>query len=91
MGAEASAIHARLNAIKAVGVIVTVSKEDFLSILFRQDAPLVVHAVGGVFTTKHRYLTSYKGLAFVTQHKYELQLPAGVERVEAKKISLPEM
>lgn len=86
-----SAIHAQLNAIKAFGIVVTVDKDDFRSILMRQDAPLVVHAEGGILTTKHRYLTSYKGLAFVTVQKQELQLPAGVERIEAEKISMPDM
>jgi hypothetical protein len=85
-GAAAAAIA---NAIKAAGVIVTVEPADFINILFRQDAPLVVHATGGFFTTNYQYLTSYKGLAFFTKVPSPLDLPPNVELVRAKTIWVP--
>ena len=52
-----------------------------------QAAPLVIHAVGGTFTTKYNYLTSYKGLAFVTTAPRELTLPPGTELIVAKTLN----
>ena len=51
--------------------------------------PLVVHAVGGFFTTSYQYLTSYKGLAFFAKSSAPLTLPSGTELVQAKKIWIP--
>jgi hypothetical protein len=85
-GAAAAAIA---QAIRASGVIVQVSADDFLSIVHHQQKALVVHAVAGFFTTSYRYLTSYKGLAFFTASPQELILPSDVEFVIAKKIWIP--
>jgi hypothetical protein len=79
------------NAIKASGVVVRVAPEDFLALLRRADAPLVVTGQGGVFRKHHRYLTSYKGLAFFTRSPEPLGLPSRVEVVAAQAISIPEL
>jgi hypothetical protein len=85
-GAAAAAIA---NAIKASGAIVRVEPGDLMSILRRQEAPLVIHAAGGIFSPSHRYLYSYKGLAFFAKSPEQLRLPAGCEIIEARKIWIP--
>ena len=50
---------------------------------------LVVHATGGFFSTNYQYLTSYKGLAFFAKLSAPLELPAGVELVQAQAIWVP--
>jgi hypothetical protein len=87
-GAAAAAIA---NAIKASGVLVNVSPEDFAAILRRADKPLVVAAQGGFFSTSYKYLTSYKGLAFYTKSPAPLVLPVDAEIVRAKGISIPQL
>jgi hypothetical protein len=85
----AAAASAIANATKASGVIVRVSAENFLAILKRIESPLVVHASGGIFSTKYQYLTSYKGLAFYTKSPAPVELPLGVELVRAQSIWIP--
>ena len=88
-GAAAAAAAAIANAIKASGAIVSVEPGDFETILKKIDAPLVVCAQGGVFSTKYHYLTSYKGLIFYTRTPTPLMLGASVERINASKIWIP--
>jgi hypothetical protein len=88
-GASAAAGAAITQAIRAAGVIVRVEAPDFLAIVRRHGEPLVVHAMCGMFTKHHQYLTSYKGLAFYVQGPDPIQLPAGVELVEAKRMWVP--
>jgi hypothetical protein len=85
----AAAAAAIAQAIKASGVLVTVSPLDFLAVIQRQKEPLVVHAQGGFFSTNYQYLTSYKGLAFFTKSPEPLALPSGTEVVLAKGIHIP--
>lgn len=89
-GAAAAAAAAIAKAVKASGVIVRVESAEFEAVLGRVAEPLVVHATGGFFTPTHRYLTSYKGLAFWTKSGTPLPLPSGAEVVEAKKIWVPD-
>ena len=90
MSAEAgAAIAAIANAIKASGVVVRVRSEDFANILRRVDKPLVIYNKGGVFTTKHHYLISYKGFAFYTKTSEQIDLPRSVEVIIAEKIWIP--
>lgn len=84
--AQAAAIA---QAIKASGAIVQVEPIDFARILARSPEPLVVHATYGLFTTKHHYLTSYRGLFFYTKTPTPFPLPDVVELVESKKIWVP--
>jgi hypothetical protein len=51
---------------------------------------LVVSSIGGFFTKKYQYLTSYKGLAFFTSSTAQLQLPYKAEIVAAGKIWMPQ-
>ncbi len=87
---EAAAHAAAIaNAIKASGVLVRVEPHEFQRILQRQEAPLVVRAPAGFLQRGSRYLTSYKGLAFVTKSAEPLPLSSRTEVVEAKAISIP--
>lgn len=88
-GSTAAAAAAIANAIKASGAIVNVESDDFEIILRRAEAPLVVCATGGVFSTKYYYLTSYKGLIFVTRTAAPLSLPGRAEIINAKRIWVP--
>ena len=89
----AAAAAALAQAIKASGVIVRVEPEDFLQILARQPAPLVVCARGNWFQRRiniHcQYLTSYKGLAFYTRSADHLPVPEDAEVILAKQIWIP--
>ena len=85
-GAAAGAIA---KAIKASGVVVQVSPEDFQSLLARAKDALVVHARGGLFWSKYRYLVSYKGLAFFTQSSEPILIPANIETILAGRIWIP--
>ena len=89
-GAAGAAAAAMIQATKASGVIVRVEPDEFLDLLERQEeAPLVVHATGGFFSTNHQYLTSYKGLAFFTKSGAPIHLPEDTEIVEARRIWIP--
>ena len=85
----AAAQAAIINAVRSFGVIVTVEPEEFLSVVVRQDAPLIVLSTAGIFATEYRYLVSYKGLTFFTKSASPLEIPAGAELVRAGKLSLP--
>jgi len=87
----ASAAAAIAQAIKASGAIVSVEPSAFQNILDRQpEAPLVVEAKGGFFSTNYQYLTSYKGLVFFTKSPEQLALPQDCEVVAAAKIWVPQ-
>ena len=87
--AAAAAAAAAARAIKASGTIVKVEPGELERILARQPGLLVVTAQGGFFSTKHQYLTSYKGLAFFSESATPLSLPDGCEVVAAQKIWIP--
>jgi hypothetical protein len=88
-GAGAGAAAAIAQAIKASGTVVRVEPDDFVRILGRQDNPLVIWAKGGVFGSRLRYLTSYKGFAFLAQCSSPLHIPGTAEVIAAKKIWIP--
>lgn len=85
----AAAAAAIANAIKASGVIVRVSPDDFANILRRVENPLIVYSQGGFFTTRHQYLTSYKGLAFYTKSREQIDLPRSAEVIRAQGMWMP--
>ena len=88
--AAGAAIAAAIaNAIKASGVVVRVQPEDFANILRRVEKPLVIYNKGGFFTTKHQYLTSYKGFAFYTKTANQIDLPKSVEVIIAESLWMP--
>jgi hypothetical protein len=90
-GAAAGGAAAAANAIKASGVVVRMEPADFLALLARTEAPLVVAGMGGLFTKHYRYLTSYRGLAFFTKSPDPLTLPAAAEVIRAEAISIPDL
>jgi len=57
--------------------------------LSRQPDPVIVTSLTGVFTRRHQYLTSYKGLAFYTRSEDPLELPANAELITAKSMWMP--
>ena len=87
----AAVIAARLNAIKASGTVVHIEPSEFVRILSLAERPLIVRAVGGLFSKSHKYLTSYRGLAFYCKSQTELVLPANAELVNASKMSMPDL
>lgn len=89
-GAASSAAAVRANAIKASGAIVRVDATDFLSIPRRAGDALVVSSEGGLFSKQYRYLTSYKGLIFVTKSPAPLDIPRQMEIITANKIGIPD-
>ncbi len=90
--AVAAAAHAAaVNAQKSFGTIVTLDPQEFLNLLAREEDFLVVHAVhAGFFSTKYKYLTSYKGLAFFCQASEPIDLPDGIDLMQAESIAVPE-
>jgi hypothetical protein len=87
--AAAAAAAAIAQAIRASGVLVRVSADDFQKILRKSERPLVIYAKGGFFTSNHQYLSSYKGFAFFTKSATEIILPLGTEVIVANKIWIP--
>ena len=81
---------AMANALKAMGVIIFVEPQEFLTILEKSEKPVVVYSPSGLLS-KYKYLTSYKGFTFFTKSKEALVIPGSAEIVTAKKISVPEM
>lgn len=88
-GGAAAAAAAIAQAIKASGAIVSVRPSDFMSILSRNNSPLVVVAEGGLIKKNYQYLTGYKGLVLFTKSIAPLQLKSGIELITAKKIWIP--
>jgi hypothetical protein len=85
-----AAMAAIAQAIRASGVLVRVSPQDFQKILRKIKQPLVIQAKGSsFFSPRNQYLTSYKGFAFFTKSATEILLPAETETILAKKIWIP--
>jgi len=85
----AAAAAAIANAIKASGTVVRVTPEAFVQILRKTEKPLVVYSEGGFLSRNHQYLTSYKGFAFFTKSREQIDFPRSVEVVIADKIWIP--
>jgi hypothetical protein len=88
-GAAAAAAAAIANAIKASGVVVSVTPADFHAILRKIEKPLVVYAEGGFFSKNYQYLVTYKGFAFFTKSSEPLVLPTNIEIIVANRIWIP--
>lgn len=87
--AGAAAVAAIIQAVKASGAIVRVEPDAFRGLVSRNPSGLVVRAPAGLFSNRHAYLMSYKGLAFYTKSHEPIALPATCEMVEARKIWVP--
>lgn len=84
----AAAAAAIARAIKASGTLVRVEPEDFQALVDRNAQGLIVHSAPGVFSG-HKYLMSYKGLAFYTSTRDAIHVPSTCQVVEARKIWIP--
>jgi GGDEF domain-containing protein len=90
MGAEAAAIAAMIaNAVKASGTVIRIEPDEFVKILKKVDAPLVIYAEGGMISTNYQYMVSYKGFAFYCKADDPIELPKKAEVVVADKIWIP--
>ena len=90
MGSQAAtSAAAGMQAINALGVVISVEPRDFSAIVQKQDKPLVVHAKAGFLGGKNHYLTSYKGLAFFCRSREKLSISNDVELIEAGRIWVP--
>jgi len=91
MGAEAAVVMAEViaNAVKASGTLVKIEPAEFQKIIGKIENPLVVYAEGGVISTNHQYLVSYKGFAFFTKADEQIALPRNCEVIVAEKIWIP--
>ena len=85
-GGAAAAIA---QAIKASGVLVRLEPDEFLKVVYRIEAPLVVFTETSFFGTTFQYLVGYKGLAFFAKSKEPLDLGGTAEFVTARKIWIP--
>lgn len=85
----AAAAAARIRAIRAMGAIVRVDPGEFTKLLAANPEGVVVHAPGGFLVGGHRYLTSYKGLAFYTSSKEPLSSALARDVIEAQRIWVP--
>jgi len=91
MGTEAAVIAAQMiaNAVKASGTVVRVEPSEFAKLLDRAENPLVIYTQGGLISTNHQYLISYKGFAFYTKSDEPIDLPKNAEVIVADKIWIP--
>jgi hypothetical protein len=88
-GAGGAHAAAMARAVKASGAIVHIEPEDYQRLLSRAQDGVVVHALGWMFGTDHRYVFGYKGLIFYTRSRDPLIVPGHLESVEAKRIWIP--
>ena len=77
------------NAAKASGTLVRVSPPEFEKIVKKVESPLVIYTQGGLISTNHQYMTSYKGFAFYTKSPEQIDLPRNTEVVVADQIWIP--
>ncbi|WP_254507281.1 hypothetical protein [Anatilimnocola floriformis] len=87
----AAAAAAVMNAVAAAGGLIRLAPEEFQSLLYRAEDPLVVYSNQWVLFTygAHNYLMPYRGVNFVTRSVEELILPKGAEVIVAKSLYLP--
>jgi len=81
--------HAIANAIKASGAIVKLRPEEFAHLLNKAENPLVVYSETRFLGRSYKYLFNYRGLIFFTKSPLPLEMPSGVEMVNAKEIWIP--
>ena len=89
--AAAAAIAYLIQATKASGGIVRLEPPEFMRIVAKMKAPLIVisPAKGGIFSRNNEYLTNYKGIFFYTKTGTSLNLPADAELVSARSFWMP--
>jgi hypothetical protein len=82
--AQSSTLAGRIFADRATGVRVKV--EDFLSILAKNQEPLVIVTCEGYFTKLYKYVTAYKGFVFFTESLDKLEFASNIEVINAQSI-----
>ena len=83
--AQPAAIGGRIFTERGTGVCVKL--EDFLTILSKSEAPLVIVTSEGFFTKIYKYVTSYKGFVFFTESLDRLSLDSPIEVIYAQSLS----
>ena len=69
------------------GTGVRVKLEDFLTILSRNQDPLVIVTSEGLFTKIYKYITAYKGFVFFTESLDRLDFSSNIEIIYAQSLS----
>ncbi len=87
--AAASAAAAIAQAVKASGILVNVTPNDFAMILNKVKEPLIVYSQHKFLKIVHQYMVAYKGFVFYTKAHEEMILPSKAEVIHAKKIWIP--
>lgn len=72
----------------AVGSVVHVESDHFLSLLSRGREAVVLHQPAS-FLRPHRYLAGYKGLHLLTRSSQPLELPRWAEIIEVRHLRMP--
>ncbi len=86
--AGSGAAAAAIQAVKASGVIVRLTTEEFRKLLALIEDPLIVTSTTSFLGTRYHYLTSYRGLAFYTKSKEPVEIGMA-EVIAAKRIWVP--
>jgi hypothetical protein len=91
-GAAAAAAAAYIaQATKASGAVVRLEPQEFMRIVAKMKAPLIVVSLakGGLFSRNNEYLTNYKGIFFYAKTGTALNLPGDAELVRARGFWMP--
>jgi hypothetical protein len=83
-GADATAIGGRIFTDRGTGVCVKL--EDFLTIVSKSEAPLVIVTSEGYFTKIYKYVTAYKGFVFFTESLDKLEFGSNIEVIFAQSL-----
>jgi hypothetical protein len=84
-GADATAIGGRIFTDRGTGVCVKL--EDFLTIVSKSEAPLVIVTSEGYFTKIYKYVTAYKGFVFFTESLDKLEFGTNIEVIFAQSLA----
>ena len=84
-GADATAIGGRIFTDRGTGVCVKL--EDFLTIVSKSEAPLVIVTSEGYFTKIYKYVTAYKGFVFFTESLDKLEFGSNIEVIFAQSLA----
>jgi hypothetical protein len=91
-GAAAARAAQIANAIKASGILVQVSPEDFLNLVTKMENPLVIVQEGKKWWesgAQHKYLVGFRGFVFYTGSDEPLSLDWKTEIIRAERIWIP--
>ncbi len=89
MSGSHAAHFALLQAIYSMSIVVQLKPQAFLSLLEKNEAPMVLTAKGGFIRKHYRYLTTYKGFTFFTKVYEPLMLPKSAEIIEVGRLRVP--